>query len=185
MTTWIEISAIVFTLLSVIFTAKNSIIAWPIGIAGCISYLIVFTDQKLFADAFLQIIFVLQSIYAWYNWNRPQKDIPITWLSRNDRDKTISITMLIYMITVIILSKTGGRLPLIDGLTTSISLVATYLLAKKKIDSWIYWIVTDTILIILFWVSGLYLSSLLYFILLIIASFGLYKWIKLKNIKAD
>lgn len=176
----VEIIGVIFTLLYVFLIIKNNVIAWPFGIIGCIAYFIIFLQQGLVLDSMTQIVFIVQCIIGWWNWKRPEKEFPLSWSRKRNTMVLISITILICLSLSIISTLIGGKMSILDGLTTSMSITGTYLLTKKKIDSWVYWIIVDSVFIFLFWISGLYLSSCLYLVLLIMAIIGLRRWISLK-----
>lgn len=177
----IEIIAVIFSLICVIFTVKENILAWPIGIIGIAAYAFIFFDTKLFADFGLQFIFIAQSIYGWWYWKRDASGIkpPITRLSPlYIFIGVVVFTVVWYLIYQVLSSFTTANLPLIDSFAALGSLTANFLLAKKKLDNWVIWIIVDIIYIGLFISKGLYLSSGLYLVFLVLSVFGLIEWIK-------
>lgn len=178
----IEIIAVLFSLASVILTVKNNIWCWPIGIIGIIFYMILFGENQIWGNMYLQAIFICQSILGWYNWKKPSK-YPIKYVALHDRLSIFGLTVILTMIISLIMMKIGGRMPYFDGLTTSLSIMAMILLAYRKIENWIYWIIADVIFIWFFYVNELYLSSGIYSIFLLLSISGLLKW--RKSIRVD
>lgn len=179
----IEITAVVFSLLSVILAIKNNVLTWPVGIVGIIFYAIIFYETKTWGNMVLQFLFIIQSLYGWYYWNVIGKveELPISKLEKCDRDLfALSTGLLTFFITFILLM-TGDKSPYLDGITTSLSIVATLLLAIKKIDNWYYWIAADILYIYLFITQELYWSAGIYFVFLLLVISGLKTW--KKNIK--
>ena len=174
----IEIIAVTFTLLSVFLTVKGNILCLPMGIIGVTFYSIIFYQNNLFADLLLQGVFFVQSILGWINWKKPKEELPISWISEHNRGQLLNITLLLYMIVFVITSNLGGHMPFLDSAITTLSIMATFLLIKKKVEAWILWIINDILLIILFNMNGLDISSYVYFIFLILATTGLIRWIK-------
>lgn len=174
----IEIIAVLFTLLSVILTVKGNILCWPTGLIGVTFYSIIFFQHNLLGDLFLQGIFVLQSILGWINWRKPKEELPISWLNKKQLVYLLSTSVVLYMITLYLTSKYGGNMPFLDSSVMTLSIMATFLLVKKKIEAWILWIINDILLITLFSLNGLDVSSYVYGLFLILASIGLWKWIK-------
>lgn len=174
----IEIIAVLFTLLSVILTVKGNLLCWPIGIIGVAFYSIIFYNHNLLGDLVLQGVFLIQSILGWINWRKPKEELPISWLSNEVRGSLVTVMLLVYMLIFSITSNYGGNMPFLDSAVATLSIMATFLLVKKKIEAWILWIINDILLIILFSMNGLNISSYVYFIFLILASIGLWKWIK-------
>lgn len=179
---WIEIVAVIFTLFSVILTVKGNILCWPMGIIGVTFYSMIFYQHNLLGDLALQGIFLLQSIIGWVNWRKPKEELSISWISKNGIYQLIPGMLLIFSLICLFITKYGGHMPFMDSAITTLSITATFLLIKKKIEAWILWIINDILLIILFSLNGLEISSYVYFIFLILASIGLWKWSKsIKN----
>lgn len=174
----IEIVAVIFTLLSVIFTVRGNILCWPMSMIGVTFYSIIFYQHDLFGDLFLQGVFFVQSIIGWINWRKPKEELPISWIKKENRGQLINAMMLLYMIVFIFTSNLDGHMPFLDSAVTTLSITATFLLIKKKIEAWILWIINDILLIILFSMNGLDISSWIYFAFLFLATSGLIKWIK-------
>lgn len=171
----VEIIAVVFSLISVILTIKNNILCWYTGIIGIIFYSIIFYQNHLLSNMWLQGLFIIQSIFGIVNWNKPIK-YPIKWVGKQNRIIVFSITSLICIIIYIITKSFGGNMPYLDSITTSLSIMAMVLMAYRKIDSWILWILVDIIFIWFFYTNGLFLSSFIYFIFLLLSISGLLQW---------
>jgi len=178
----IEIIAVLFSLISVILTVKNNIWCWSTGIIGIIFYAIIFYQNQLWGNMSLQILFISQSMLGWYNWNRPSK-YPTKWLQKKNRMLIFSTTSALAILVYIFTKGLGGKMPYFDGLTTSLSIMAMMLMAYRKIDNWILWIIVDIIFIWFFYTNALYLSSVVYFIFLLLSISGLLQW--KKSIKVD
>ena len=172
----IEIIAVVFSLLSVVLSIKNNILTWPVGIVGIIFYTILFYQNEIWGNMNLQFLFILQSIHGWYNWNKPNK-YQISWYENNRN--LISSTILLTIFVTIILLSINDKSPFFDGITTSLSVIGIILLSFRKIETWIYWIIADSIFVWFFITENLYLSALVYFIFLILAILGLKEWKKI------
>jgi nicotinamide mononucleotide transporter len=175
----IEIVAVIFSLSSVVFAVKNNILTWPFAMIGVTFYGIFFYENHIWGNMFLQIPFFIQSIYGWSKWDII-KNTKVEWLEKHDRNILVISSLLLTTLITFLLIMTGDKSPYFDGITTSLSLIAMLLLAKKKIDSWLYWIISDITFIIFFLNEGQYLSSITYFVFLILAITGLKKWKKLQ-----
>lgn len=174
---YIEIFAVLFSLVCVILTIKNNILSWPIGIIGVVFYMILFSQEKLYGNLFLQFLFIGQSIWGWINWSKSNK-FPIKWVSTNNKMYMLWLTFTLLIFIITILSEVNSSMIYLDAFTTTFSIVGTLLLSYRKIDAWIYWILADVIFIYMFIENGLYLSAIIYFIFLILSTIGLYRWIK-------
>ena len=177
----IEVLAVIFTLLSVYLTVKGNILCWPMSLIGVTFYSIIFYQYNLFGELFLQFVFFIQSIFGWISWKKPKEELSISWIKRENIGYLINAMLLLYTITYVISSNINGHMPFLDSTVTTLSITATFLLIKKKIESWILWIINDILLIILFSMNGLNISSYIYFIFLILAITGLIRWIKISK----
>ena len=175
---YIEIIAVLFTLLSVILTVKGNILCWPMGIIGVTFYSLIFYQHNLYADLGLQFVFFAQSIAGWINWRKPKEELPISWISNQSRYQLLTGMLLMFMLICSFTIRYGGHMPFMDSAITTISITATFLLIKKKIESWILWMINDILLVIVFSLNGLYTSAGIYSIFFILALTGLWKWIK-------
>ena len=177
----LEIFAVIFSLICVYLTTQNNIWAWPYGIVGVILYGILFWKIHLFAEVILQIIFFGQSLYGWYNWAHIREKLaaPIKSLSK----KQYVIYGIVFLTSVAILyfplsMYTVASIPLLDSITTSISLIANWLLARRYIESWHLWIFVDVLYVGMFAFKGLILTPILYLVFFGMAIYGLINWKK-------
>ncbi len=175
----IEIFAVITTLLSVIFSIKNNILTWPIGIVSNFLYMYLFYDLNIFGNMVLQVLFILQAVYGWYKWkyddNVKISKLPDTLLVKGT---VLAIALNLMFIMYLILTSLDDKSPIFDSITTTLCLIAVTLLSLKKIETWYFWILSDVIFIWFFIEEGLYLSSLIYLIILILAITGLTQWKK-------
>lgn len=179
----IEIFAVVFSFLCVYLSTIKNPLAWVIGIVGIFFYMFVFYENNLYADFILQFVFISQSIYGWVNWikNKSIKtdEVKVEYLTNKNRIKYIFFIICTYAIVAFTLNKyTNSSVPYIDSFVATLSLYANWLLAQRKIENWIIWMVANVIYVGLFIYKGLYLSSGLYFIFLINSIRGLILWSK-------
>jgi nicotinamide mononucleotide transporter len=184
----IEIIAVLFSLICTWLAVQKHILNWPIGIIAVLAYMILFYKEKLYADMTLQIIFIIQGFYGWYNWihKKEKHEINISSLSNKERiSYSAGILILSLIWSYVLIRFTNASSPIVDSFVSTTSLVANWLMAKKKIENWILWVLADTIYIALFWYKELYLSSFIYFIFLLMAIKGYLDWNKKSNIKKD
>lgn len=175
----IEIIAVVFSLISIVQTIQQNYWCWITGIIGIVAYLFLFQEQKLYCQMILQIVFIIQSIYGLLNWGKTKNHLPVTTLSNTKFGWYILTTGIISFIMLGILRDNfNSSQPVLDVVTTTLSLLATWYLTKKYIDNWIIWIVTDFFFIIMFINQHLFLSAFLYFIFLLLAIKGFISWRK-------
>jgi nicotinamide mononucleotide transporter len=178
---YLECIAVILSIAGVWLTAKEKVISWPIAIIGCGIYTYIFYKDDLFGDASLQVFYVVISFYGWYEWLHGGKNNGELSVS------AISVKVLFILALISIpasvglgkaLSLTHSNVPYWDGITTTLSIVATWMMAKKYIENWLVWILTDLLYVILYIIKDLYLTAILYFVFILLAVYGYYTWKK-------
>ncbi|MBT8186915.1 MAG: nicotinamide riboside transporter PnuC [Croceitalea sp.] len=183
----LELISVVFSLLSVWYSKRENILVYPTGIVatGIATYILLF--YGLLGDMLINAYYFIMSIIGWYMWTRKVDEthfIPITKTSVNEKKWSI-LLFLGTIVFVAIVYQLNDRFNVwtsyVDTITTAIFFVGMWLMAKKKLENWVYWIIGDIITVPLYWYKGLIFSSLLYFSLTIIAYFGYISWKKNLN----
>ena len=175
------VSAIVYLLLAV----RQDIRCWFAAILSSFLYFFIMFSAGLYMEAGLQIFYILMAVYGWSQWRKESTaNIKLsvkTWKPINHLFSISLILLLAYASGLILEKFTNAVFPFIDALTTWGAIVATYMVAKKLLENWIYWFVIDSISIFLFMSRGLVLTSILFFIYLIIIYFGYKSWARIKD----
>ena len=179
---WIELWAVIFGLLAVYFNTREIVWGWPIGIVGVILSSLLFYQVRLYSDLILHVLYVGLGFYGWYEWLYGGKNRSTLLVS------TLSLRLWLPLVTLgsvgtIVIGYlfdhyTEADLAYWDAFTTSFSLVGQYLLAKKKLENWLLWIVVDLVASGIYLYQELYLLALLYFLYLGLAAYGYYRWQK-------
>lgn len=165
-------------------TAQRSIYNFPVGILNCALLFFLFFEQRLFADAGLQIFFIILGINGWWLWfNGKQSNVPISRLAKSQIIVYGLVTFILVALLVMVLSLVKGSIPLFDALITALSLTAQRLLNLRKLESWMVWITVDLISIPVYCYKQLYLIALLYGIFLMLCIYGYKQWHKAVNDK--
>ena len=181
---WLELAGTLFGILGVWLTIKQNIFCFPAGIINVGMYAVLFFQSKLYSDAALQIIYIILLVYGWMQWKtkQQQKELPVT---KTEQPLLILIAVLgigaTFLLGTFLYSKTDAALPYFDALTTVMSLIAQWMIARKKIENWIIWIVADVIYVGMYIYKELYLTSGLYFIFILLAVKGYVEWKKSLN----
>jgi len=179
---YLEIIAVIFGLLSVWFAKKVNILVFPTGIISVVIYMYICFGAKLYADAGINFVYFVMSIYGWYAWTRvgeQKKERPISMCSKKEHIINIFMFVFFFLILNYILKNyTDSNVPVWDSFTTSIFIVAMWLMAIKKVENWIYWIIADVISIPLYFYKGLVFTSFQFTVFLIIAILGYIEWKK-------
>ena len=181
----LEITAVVFAIIYLLLAVKQDVRCWYAAIISSGLYFFIMMSANLYMEAYLQIFYILMAIYGWFQWNKVSQDksnfYVRTW-SMKKHFIVISLVILLAFISGSLLNiYTEAALPFIDAFTTWGAIIATYMVAKKLLENWIYWFVIDSISVLLFMSRGLYLTSVLFLVYLIIIYFGYKRWTKIKH----
>jgi len=184
----IEIIASILGLIGIFLQIKQNSWYWLISILMVILYIHVFYESKFYADMTFQFYYLGISIYGWIYWikdrkkyNVSQKKIKIIAKKLNFKQIIFSIviSLFFWIIIYFILKKfTDSDVTIGDSFTTALSIVATFLLARKFIENWLFWIIVDFVSTILYISKELYPTALLFSVLTILAFVGFFKWRK-------
>ena len=181
---WYEIVGVVFGLVCVWMTTKQNIWCWPIGIVSVLSFIVVFYQANLFPDMFLHVIYFWLSIYGWMKWRfgmtkwtQSYGKLPIINVKKMELISWLILIPLTSMsIGWIFDTHTQSSAPYIDSFIFVVSLVAQYLMARKILQSWYFWVVVDIVAIGLYESRGLHLTSVLYLVYLFLCIRGYFQW---------
>ena len=178
----LEIIAVITAILYLVLAAKEDVKCWYAAIISSSLYFYIMLNAGLLMEAILQVFYVGMAIYGWKQWNKlsdEQYKIRIKKWNKINHLFAVGIVLILAIISKEILEEyTNAAFPFLDALTTFGAIITTYMVAKKIIENWIYWFVIDSISIYLFYSRELYLTSILFFIYLIIIIFGYKSWNK-------
>ena len=179
--TWIEIAGTVFGIVGVWLTLKKNSWCFPAGLVNVGLYAVLFYDEKLYADAALQLFYIGLLIYGWRKWHAwdAQKEFITTTTGRKLWIQLLAVNIAsTIVIGTFFMNYTDASLPYLDLFLTSMSLIAQWMIAKKKIENWLVWIVADIAYVGMYLFKHLYLTAGLYFIFIVLAVFGYKEWKK-------
>lgn len=181
---YIEIVGALAGIVYVFLEIRQSIWLWPLGIVTSALYIWIFFTSKFYADMGLQTYYVLISVYGWYWWLKGGKkyntdSLPVTKVSM----KLSAILMFVFIalfgfIWFILVNYTDSPVPVGDAFTTALSIVATWMLARKIIEHWILWIIADLVSLGLYIYKGLYPTVILFAVYTVMAVIGYREWRK-------
>jgi nicotinamide mononucleotide transporter len=178
----LEIFATIFTLLSVFLAVKLKTNQYPVGIVGSILYFFVFWQCKLYFSAYLQVFFTFVQFYGWWYWMYGDKgqEPKVTKVEPN-RFFTVLVggTVLFANIASFIAVRVSdAAMPLMDAGIFGASVIAQWYLDRKKLETWIAWLLVDIVSIGLYYSQGLMLTTGVYVVLLVNTFWGYYEWNK-------
>ena len=185
----LEIFAVFFGFLSVWFSKNNNVLVFPTGLINTSIFVYLLFKWELLGDMIINAYYFVVSIYGWYYWTRKNSNngyTPISKVNYNDQKIILVISILSAIFVSLmytVFNKWSGLVSYIDIITTSIFFAGMWLMARRKIESWIFWIIGDIISTPLYLYKGLTFTSFQYFIFTFIAIAGYYKWKSIYNRK--
>lgn len=183
----LEIIAVVFAVVSVLYSKKNNIKVYPTGIVSTLIFVYLLYKWELFGDMIINVYYFVMSVYGWYLWSKPSEDREELKISRtNISDYKISTLIFIFSSIFVTLvyfffEKFGVWWSYVDIFTTGLFFVGMYLLAKRKVEHWIFLIIGDIISVPLYYYKGYTITGMLYIAYTVIAVFGYLEWKKIWN----
>lgn len=179
---WIESVAVFFSILYVILASKESIWCWGAAAISVSLYIYICFFAQLYAETGLQIFYLFMAFYGYYNWNNKNRNIQISEWNISTHLLIVFIGgLLTFLIGFYLTSYTNAKMPIVDAFTTVFSVFATYMVTKKILGNWLYWIVIDLVSSYLYLVRNLEMTALLFMVYTIIAILGYLSWIKKIN----
>jgi len=179
--TALEIAANAVTTLSIWLAARNSALTWPTGIVGGVLFGVQFYVAQLYADATLQVFFLVTSVIGWWQWAHAREgaraERPVT------RARASTLTWMVLAAAVVTLGYgallhrfTDAYAPYVDSAVLALSVVAQFLLMRRQIESWAFWIAVNTLSVPLYASRGLQLTAVLYAAYWFNAWYGGWRW---------
>lgn len=186
---YVELIGTIAGMISVFFAARSNVLTWPTGIVNEIFLFALFFQLHLYADMFLQVFFFVVTVYGWYSWRRNSGELKITRSSGKQQviiaaaaiAGTLLFGIFFRYIHVLLpaLFTHEAAYPFADSFIMVSSMIATWLLARKKLESWILWIMVDAVAVVVYALKSAWVLSGEYLIFMIIAGFGYYNWRRL------
>lgn len=177
----LEFIATIFSLIYLILSLKQKISMWLFGLISSLLYLFVFYTAKFYADASLMLYYVFVSIYGWITWKKKKnstgKKMQVSRTSNRLWLILLLLTIFVFSLYSFILLQTDSTVPYSDAATSALSITATWMLARKKIEHWMLWIIIDFFAAGLYFYKELWFTGFLYIIYGILAIVGLRQWL--------
>ena len=187
---WIELVGTIFYLWSVVLIARRKMLTWPVGIVAVLLYAALFWQIRLYSDTVEQAYYLVASVYGWWNWSRArarrEQPVPVRYASRRNLVVVAAATTVLSVAASLAMTRihlwlpslfpAPADYPWVDATTTVMSFVAMWLMARRQVESWVYWIVVDVAGVWLYYVKDVKFVALLYVVLLGLAVWGLLGW---------
>lgn len=180
---WVEACGVVFGVGGVWLTIRQNIWCWPVGLVNIIIYFYIFFQVRLYADMGLQAFYVVVSLYGWWHWlhgrSGKKSKLPVSRL-RWQHGLVLSLIGIVAtpLVGWLLETRTDADIPYWDSLTTVVSLIAQWLMARKILECWFLWIAVDTLYVGIYIFKGLHPTAGLYAFFLILAALGFIEWKK-------
>lgn len=181
---FLEVTAVVFAMAYLLLAVRENVLCWLFAFLSTAIYTVLFWDVSLLMESALNVYYMAMAVYGWYQWTRGGTngdELPhaLAVSSMSGSQHVLVIT------AIVVLSAVSGYLlgehstaawPYVDSFTTWASVITTYLVARKYLQNWLYWIVIDTVSVPLYIDRGLNLTALLFVAYVVIAVIGYFKW---------
>jgi nicotinamide mononucleotide transporter len=181
-TSWLVFIAVVTGIASVVFSRKENILVYPVGMISTGIFIFLYITHGLYADASVNFYYTVMSIVGWVMWSRKtdgKKALIITGCSKRDWRNSLLFFTGCWIILYLLLSRfTDSTVPVADSFTSAAAFTGMWLMNKKKLENWTWWIITDLASIPLNFYKGLMLFTLMYVLFLVMAWMGYITWKK-------
>ncbi len=186
-TSFLEFIAVLSGIASVWYSRKENILVYPVGLINTTIYIYLSIKGSLFGEASVNLYYTIMSIYGWILWSKRDQQlhhvVVITSSTKQDWLKQLlffgSFYVAIYAaLTYLKKDFAPGAIPFADAFASATAFTGMWLMAKKKVESWWWWILTDIAAMPLYFIKGYVFTSVYYFILLVMAFWGLAEWMR-------
>lgn len=185
-THWYEYVAVVFGIGSVWYSRKEHILVYPVGLVSTIIYIYISLKGSLLGESSVNIYYTIMSFYGWWIWSRKKSDSQelVTKITSSNKKEwaqqllffAIFYVVIFYALTYLKKDFAPGAIPWADAFASATAYTGMWLMAKKKLENWIWWIATDIVSVPLYFVKGYVFSSFQFFVFTIMAVWGLVEW---------
>jgi nicotinamide mononucleotide transporter len=183
-TTWLEFVAVFAGIASVWYSKKENVLVYPVGLINTIIYTYLSFSAKLFGEATVNLYYTIMSLYGWWIWvkkDNQEQNLQISYSNRKEWLVQIGFFVVCYITIYFSLEYlkkafAPGAIPWGDAFASAAAFTGMWLMTRKKIENWFWWILTNIACIPLYYVKGYIFTSVYYFVLLILAIWGWIEW---------
>lgn len=183
-TTWLEFVAVFAGIASVWYSKKENVLVYPVGLINTIIYIYLSFSAKLFGEATVNLYYTIMSLYGWWIWvkkDNQEQNLQISYSNRKEWLVQIGFFVVCYITIYFSLEYlkkafAPGTIPWGDAFASAAAFTGMWLMTRKKIENWFWWILTNIACIPLYYVKGYIFTSVYYFVLLILAIWGWIEW---------
>jgi nicotinamide mononucleotide transporter len=185
MSIW-ELAAVVLAITYLLLAVRENIWCWAFAFVSTAIYTVLFFDVSLLMDSALNVYYMVMAVYGWYQWSgggsgadadQTKQALPIKTMSGQQHVLVLVIIAVLTLTSGYLLSEnTAAAWPYVDSFTTWASVISTWLVARKYLENWLYWIVIDSVSVPLYIERGLSLTAMLFVAYVVIATIGYFSW---------
>lgn len=178
-----EVIAVILGIAYVLLAAKESVWCWVAGFFSTLIYTYIFIEGKLYFSSILNLFYMGMSIYGFILWKKGviQEDTKLkvtSWSYRRQGIAILGAAVSSFALALFFGEMLNARMPYLDASVTVFSMLATWMLAHKIIQTWIFWVVIDTAAIVLYWSTGYHITIILFMFYIVLALYGYASWQK-------
>lgn len=177
MGSWLELVAMLLAVLYLVLAIMEKRACWVAAFLSTAMYTLVFWDVSLLMESALQIYYMAMAIYGWWYWHSDDAQAPIVrWPARQHITLLLAVLGASAVSGVLLDNYTTAALPYLDAFTTWASIVTTWMVARKVLENWLYWVVIDAASIYLYVARDLYITAWLFVLYVVLACVGYWQW---------
>ncbi len=188
-----ELTPVVFAMAYLLLAVRENVWCWLFGFLSTAIYTVLFWDVSLLMESALNVYYMAMAVYGWYQWTRGGTNgddrphaLPVRSMSGAQHAVVIAGIAIFSLVSGYLLSEhSSAAWPYIDSFTTWASVITTYLVARKYLQNWLYWIVIDSVGIYLYELRGLQLTAALFALYVVISIFGYVSWLRVSRQNLD
>jgi len=176
----LEFAAVVFALLYLVLAIRENIWCWLCAMISTAIYVWLFIGAKLYMESVLNIFYFVMAVYGWFVWHSGEIDkelLPVSVWSGITHVRAIFVIAALTAMSGYALTQTSdAAYPYVDSATTFAAIWATFLVARKVLENWWYWLLIDAVSVLIYWSRGLELTALLFVVYVALIPIGLIRW---------
>jgi nicotinamide mononucleotide transporter len=180
---WLEVASVVFALAYLVLAVRQNIVCWAAALISTLLSLALFYDARLYPETALQVFYAVMAVYGWWQWRHGGKPgaraataLPVSVWPLRYHALAVGGTLVAALALGTVLSRTNAAFPYLDSFTSVGAVITTYMVAKKILENWVYWLVIDGITLYIYWQRSLYLYAALFVVYLVLVIIGFYRW---------
>jgi nicotinamide mononucleotide transporter len=178
----LEAAGVLFSVLYLVLAIRENLWCWPAAFVSSVLTMILMFERRLYAESVLNVYYIAMAVYGWYQWryggrNSASEDLPISVWPLKAHALAIGVSVALSAIVGWLLSEyTNAAFPYLDTFVSVGSVVTTFMVARKILENWLYWLVIDSLSMYLYWQRELYLYVALFALYLVLVVIGWVRW---------